>query len=67
MQKADAVVITYACDQRETLTRLSTFWLLELRRLEVRVCCTVSILVYLLLYQMIVDDYNIIVLNIEVS
>lgn len=37
LQRADAVVITYACDQRETLTRLSTFWLLELRRLEVKV------------------------------
>lgn len=37
LQRSDAVVLTYACDQRETLVRLSTFWLLELRRLEVKV------------------------------
>ncbi|KAL8171719.1 hypothetical protein V2J09_023523 [Rumex salicifolius] len=34
---ADVVVFTYACDRPETLDRLSTFWLPELRRLEVRV------------------------------
>ncbi|GAB4855539.1 hypothetical protein Ancab_024159 [Ancistrocladus abbreviatus] len=37
LRRADAVVLTYACDQPETLERLSTFWLPELRRLEVRV------------------------------
>ncbi|KAI5658888.1 hypothetical protein M9H77_27681 [Catharanthus roseus] len=37
LRKADAVVLTYACDRPETLDRLSTFWLPELRRLEVRV------------------------------
>lgn len=37
LKRADAVVLTYACDQPETLDRLSTFWLPELRRLEVRV------------------------------
>ncbi|CAK9168044.1 unnamed protein product [Ilex paraguariensis] len=37
LKRADAVVLTYACDQPETLDRLSTFWLLELRRLEVKV------------------------------
>ncbi|KAL2491891.1 Mitochondrial Rho GTPase 1 [Abeliophyllum distichum] len=35
--RADAVVLTYACDRPETLDRLSTFWLPELRRLEVKV------------------------------
>lgn len=35
LRKADAVVLTYACDRPETLDRLSTFWLPELRRLEV--------------------------------
>ncbi|XP_077241698.1 mitochondrial Rho GTPase 1-like [Tasmannia lanceolata] len=34
---ADAVVLTYGCDQLATLDRLSTFWLPELRRLEVKV------------------------------
>nr|GEW80729.1 mitochondrial Rho GTPase 1-like [Tanacetum cinerariifolium] len=34
LKKADAVVLTYACDQPSTLDRLSTFWLPELRRLE---------------------------------
>uniref|UniRef100_A0A7N0TFT6 Mitochondrial Rho GTPase n=1 Tax=Kalanchoe fedtschenkoi TaxID=63787 RepID=A0A7N0TFT6_KALFE len=34
---ADAVVLTYACDRPETLEQLSTFWLPELRRLEVKV------------------------------
>ncbi|GAB2296859.1 Mitochondrial Rho GTPase 1 [Dionaea muscipula] len=37
LRRADAVVLTYACNQPETLDRLSTFWLPELRRLEVRV------------------------------
>ncbi|EEF49825.1 rac-GTP binding protein, putative [Ricinus communis] len=37
LKRADAVVLTYACDRPETLDRLSTFWLPELRRLEVKV------------------------------
>ncbi|XP_078152022.1 mitochondrial Rho GTPase 1-like isoform X1 [Carex rostrata] len=36
-QAADAIVLTYACDRPSTLDRLSTYWLPELRRLEVRV------------------------------
>ncbi|TYI16311.1 hypothetical protein ES332_A08G246100v1 [Gossypium tomentosum] len=35
LKRADAVVLTYACDQPETLNRLSTFWLPELRQLEI--------------------------------
>lgn len=34
-KKAEAVVLTYACDRPQTLERLSSFWLPELRRLEV--------------------------------
>ncbi|XXG83501.1 hypothetical protein AAC387_Pa10g1241 [Persea americana] len=34
---ADAVILTYACDRPETLDRLSTYWLPELRRMEVKV------------------------------
>jgi Ras family protein T1 len=34
-QAADAVVLTYACDRPSTLERLSSFWLPELRRLQV--------------------------------
>ncbi|XP_073265585.1 mitochondrial Rho GTPase 1 isoform X1 [Populus alba] len=37
LKRADAVVLTYACDRPETLDRLSTFWLPELRQLEVKV------------------------------
>ncbi|KAH9755020.1 mitochondrial Rho GTPase 1 [Citrus sinensis] len=37
LRRADAVVLTYACDRPETLDELSTFWLPELRRLEVKV------------------------------
>ncbi|KAF5188937.1 Mitochondrial rho gtpase [Thalictrum thalictroides] len=37
LKLADAVVLTYACDQPETLDRLTTFWLPELRKLEVKV------------------------------
>ncbi|GKV08979.1 hypothetical protein SLEP1_g20546 [Rubroshorea leprosula] len=37
LRRADAVVLTYACDRPETLNRLSTFWLPELRQLEVKV------------------------------
>ncbi|EYU46588.1 hypothetical protein ABFS82_04G027800 [Erythranthe guttata] len=36
LKRADAVVLTYACDQPATLNRLSSFWLHELRRLEIR-------------------------------
>ncbi|KAI4310981.1 hypothetical protein MLD38_035919 [Melastoma candidum] len=32
LRRADAVVLTYACERPETLDRLSTFWLPELRR-----------------------------------
>ncbi|KAF8392435.1 hypothetical protein HHK36_022777 [Tetracentron sinense] len=37
LRRADAVVLTYAYDQPSTLDRLSTFWLPELCRLEVKV------------------------------
>ncbi|KAK9062263.1 hypothetical protein SSX86_019449 [Deinandra increscens subsp. villosa] len=37
LRRADAVVLIYACDEPSTLDRLSTFWLPELRRLEVKV------------------------------
>ncbi|CAL0320978.1 unnamed protein product [Lupinus luteus] len=37
LQRADAVVLTYACDRPETLENLSTFWLPHLRKLEVKV------------------------------
>ncbi|KAG1365447.1 mitochondrial Rho GTPase 1 [Cocos nucifera] len=36
-QMADAIVLTYACDRPSTLDRLSTYWLPELRRLEIKV------------------------------
>lgn len=34
-RKADAIVLTYACDRPQTLERLSSYWLPELRQLEV--------------------------------
>ncbi|KAK1401627.1 Mitochondrial Rho GTPase [Heracleum sosnowskyi] len=37
LRQADVVVLTYACDKPSTLDRLSTYWLPELRRLEVNV------------------------------
>ncbi|KAG6429714.1 hypothetical protein SASPL_107767 [Salvia splendens] len=37
LARADAVVLTYACDRPDTLDRLSTHWLPELCRLEVKV------------------------------
>ncbi|XVF72418.1 hypothetical protein PTKIN_Ptkin12aG0119800 [Pterospermum kingtungense] len=37
LKRADAVVLTYACDQPMTLSRLSTYWLPELRKLEIKV------------------------------
>ncbi|KAI3773084.1 hypothetical protein L6452_04282 [Arctium lappa] len=37
LKRADAVVLTYACDQPETLTRVQTYWLPEIRRLKVKV------------------------------
>ena len=39
LKRADAVVLTYACDRPETLDRLSTFWLPELRQIEVSILC----------------------------
>ncbi|KAL4572057.1 hypothetical protein LXL04_018826 [Taraxacum kok-saghyz] len=37
LKRADAIVLTYACDQPETLTRLQNFWLPEIRRLKVKI------------------------------
>nr|XP_043610959.1 mitochondrial Rho GTPase 1-like isoform X2 [Erigeron canadensis] len=37
LKRADAVVVTYACDQTETLNRIRNFWLPEVRRLKVKV------------------------------
>ncbi|XP_059625862.1 mitochondrial Rho GTPase 1 [Cornus florida] len=37
LKRADVVVLTYACDLPATLSRLSSFWLYELDRLEVKV------------------------------
>ncbi|KAJ9187642.1 hypothetical protein P3X46_003071 [Hevea brasiliensis] len=37
LKGADAVVLTYACDQPLTISHLSSFWLEELRRLEIKV------------------------------
>ncbi|KAJ0955455.1 putative small GTPase, EF-hand domain, EF-hand domain pair [Helianthus annuus] len=36
LKRADAVVLTYACDKPETLNRLQTFWIPEIRRLKVK-------------------------------
>ncbi|KAJ6790601.1 putative mitochondrial Rho GTPase 1 [Iris pallida] len=36
-QAADAILLTYACDRPATLDRLSTYWLPELRRLDIKV------------------------------
>lgn len=38
LKLADAVVLTYACDEPVTFDRLSTYWLLELKNLEVGGC-----------------------------
>ena len=35
LRQADAIVLMYACDRRETLERLSSFWLPRLRNLGV--------------------------------
>ncbi|KAF9682874.1 hypothetical protein SADUNF_Sadunf05G0153400 [Salix dunnii] len=37
LKRADVIILTYACDFPLTLTRLSSFWLQEFRRLEVPV------------------------------
>ncbi|EXB56309.1 Mitochondrial Rho GTPase 2 [Morus notabilis] len=37
LKRADTVVLTYACDQPQTLDRLSSFWLPQIRQLEVKV------------------------------
>ncbi|KAL8236270.1 hypothetical protein R6Q59_017351 [Mikania micrantha] len=37
LQRADALVLTYACDQPETLVNLQNYWLPEIRRLKVTV------------------------------
>ncbi|XP_028789287.1 mitochondrial Rho GTPase 2-like isoform X1 [Neltuma alba] len=36
LKRADVVVLTYACDEPTTITRLSTYWLPELEELEVK-------------------------------
>ncbi|KAK8959603.1 hypothetical protein KSP40_PGU003107 [Platanthera guangdongensis] len=42
-QSADVVVLTYACDRPALLDRLSSYWLPELRRLEVKVPVIMSV------------------------
>ncbi|KAL2323554.1 hypothetical protein Fmac_027933 [Flemingia macrophylla] len=37
LKRADAVVLTYACDEPVSFERVSTYWLPELRKLEVKV------------------------------
>ncbi|XP_076904214.1 mitochondrial Rho GTPase 2-like [Bidens hawaiensis] len=37
LQRADAIVLTYACDQPETLANLQIYWLPEFRRLKVNI------------------------------
>ncbi|KAK1428278.1 hypothetical protein QVD17_17109 [Tagetes erecta] len=36
LKRADAVVLTYACDRAETLNRLQTFWIPEVHRLKAK-------------------------------
>ncbi|XP_057424028.1 mitochondrial Rho GTPase 2-like [Lotus japonicus] len=36
LKKADVVVLTYACDEPESFQRVSSYWLPELKRLEVK-------------------------------
>ncbi|XP_020225155.1 mitochondrial Rho GTPase 2 [Cajanus cajan] len=36
LKRADAVVLTYACDEAVSFERVSTYWLPELRKLEVK-------------------------------
>ena len=48
LKRADAVVLTYACDQPETLNRLSTFWLPELRQLEVFILICICTRIFVL-------------------
>lgn len=42
LKQADIIVLTYACDRPTTLERVSSYWLPELRRLEVS-CGLVSV------------------------
>lgn len=35
LKRADVVILTYACDEPSSLTRLSAYWLRELEELEV--------------------------------
>ncbi|KMZ69882.1 Mitochondrial Rho GTPase [Zostera marina] len=37
LKQADIIVLTYACDRPTTLERVSSYWLPELRRLELKV------------------------------
>jgi hypothetical protein len=48
LKRADAVVLTYACDEPSTLERLSTFWLPKLRKLEVFILHCHSVFKYFL-------------------
>ncbi|KAI4311127.1 hypothetical protein MLD38_036047 [Melastoma candidum] len=42
LRRADAVVLTYACEHPETLDRPSTFWLPELRRQSIAAAAPVA-------------------------
>lgn len=44
LKRADAVVVTYACDDSVSFERVSTYWLPELRKLEVSGCVLLLLL-----------------------
>lgn len=46
LKRADAVVLTYACDKPETLSRLQNFWIPEVRRLKVCIMNVKCVLYY---------------------
>ncbi|KAI4311123.1 hypothetical protein MLD38_036044 [Melastoma candidum] len=60
LRRADAVVLTYACEHPETLDRPSTFWLPELRRLEacphMRLCIDLQYFFYQYIRKIVLLD-----------
>jgi GTPase SAR1 family protein len=60
LQRADSVILTYACDRPKTLQNISTFWLPLLRKLEVVIsfsCFCISSALYLAAHDMFVFSF----------
>jgi len=57
LQRADSIILTYACDRPETLQNLITFWLPHLRTLQVLISLVLDF-IYFIFRKSMFDIYR---------